>query len=206
MRASAVPKAWRTFLCCRVVTRLCMLLRRALFIPMRRRMRLDPWPAQRSSVPACLPGAVRRYHMARGANRANRALPLLLPLPGGDDRKGGAGELGKCFMSCDDAHDCKMLLHVPKALQGEGGLNIKEWAETMINDPAVCGELVEVGEETIKAIAKTNTEKQLFPLKQRDSAINASFAMLRSKNLVMEDDSDSETDMADMYENAGVEW
>ena len=115
------------------------------------------------------------------------ALCVCVSMSGGDDRKGGAGELGKCFMSCDDAHDCKMLLHVPKALQGEGGLDVKEWAETMINDPAVCGELVEVGEETIKAIAKTNTEKQLFPLKQRDSAINASFAMLRSKNLVMED-------------------
>lgn len=124
---------------------------------------------------------------------------------GGDDRKGGAGGLGVCFMSCDEKNDCKMLMHVPKELQST--LSIEEWAKTMVEDPAVLGEIVSVSDdgETLKAIAKTNVDKQLFPLKQRDAAINASFAMLRKKGLVADDDSD-EDDFGDMYENAGVEW
>merc|ERR1711907_244324 len=99
----------------------------------------------------------------------------------------------------------KMLFHVPKDLQGTLGL--EEWAKTMTEDVAVCGEILEVNDDgvTLKAIAKTNTDKQLFPLKQRDAAINASFAMLRKKGLVADEDSD-EDDFGDMYENAGVEW
>jgi hypothetical protein len=125
--------------------------------------------------------------------------------PDGDDRKGGAGELGKCFLSCDEKNYCAMLMHMPKDKQGD--LSLKEWAETMISSPDVRGEIIFESEDgsTIKAVAKQNSEHELFPLKQRDAAINASFRMLKEKKLVADDDSESD-DMGAMYEDNGVEW
>eukprot|EP00039_Didymoeca_costata_P017944 m.331466 g.331466 ORF g.331466 m.331466 type:complete len:265 (+) comp16735_c0_seq1:107-901(+) len=123
----------------------------------------------------------------------------------GDDRKGGAGDLGKCFLSVNDADNvCRMLFHMPKDKQQD--LSLKEWATVMISDSAVQGTILEESDEVIKAECKGSTEKQLFPLKQRDSAINVSFAHLRSKQLVAEDDDDSEPDMGAMYEESGIEW
>jgi hypothetical protein len=88
--------------------------------------------------------------------------------PDGDDRKGGAHELIKCFMDIDD----------------------KE----------------EDGVITIKAVAKKNLEHELFPLKQRDAAINVSFQKLKSLQLVASDSSGSEVDMGDLGDAAGFEW
>jgi hypothetical protein len=122
--------------------------------------------------------------------------------PEGDDRKGGAGNLGKAFFTCDASKYVACLIHMKADLQGD--LTIKEWANTMFKDLGVQGEILEESEETIKAIAYGSEEKQLFPLKQRDAAINASFAMLKTKKLVMEDE--SEGDMADLYDDAGIEW
>lgn len=112
--------------------------------------------------------------------------------PTGDDRKGGAGDLGKCFLSCDEKNYCAMLMHMPKDKQGD--LSLKDWAETMISSPDVRGEIIFESEDgsTIKAVAKQNKEHELFPLKQRDAAINASFRMLKEKKLVADDDSDSD--------------
>merc|ERR1712146_34910 len=109
--------------------------------------------------------------------------------PDGDDRKGGAGELGKCFLSCDEKAYVAMLMHMPKDKQGD--LSLKEWAETMINSPDVRGEIIYESEDgsTIKAIAKQN--------KEHDAAINASFRMLKEKKLVADDDSESD-DMGGM--------
>jgi len=123
----------------------------------------------------------------------------------GDDRKGGAGHLGVAFLSCDEKKDTKIIVHMNKDLQE--ALPIKEWVEAMVSDLGVQGKILEVSEDgcTCKAIADLDTDKQLFPLKQRDAAINASFAHLRSKNLVMEED-EEEVDFGDMYEEAGVEW
>jgi hypothetical protein len=123
--------------------------------------------------------------------------------PEGDDRKGGAGNLGKCFLSCDESKHCAMYFHMKKELQGD--LSLKEWATVMISSPDVKGEILEETDEYIKAIAYQSTEHQLFPLKQRDAAINCSFAMLKEKKLVMEDD-EEEQDMGAMYEDLGIEW
>lgn len=50
-----------------------------------------------------------------------------------------------------------------------------------------------------------NSDKELFPLKMRDQAINQSFAFLKSKKLMPEEDED-DYDMGAMYEDAGIEW
>jgi lysyl-tRNA synthetase class 2 len=126
--------------------------------------------------------------------------------PEGDDRKGGAHELAKCFFSCgEDGADCKILVHMKEELQGD--LSIKDWVTTMISDSDVCGEIIEESATTIKAVAKKGAQgKELFPLKQRDAAINASFRMLREKKLVAEQSSGSEVDMGELAAGADFEW
>lgn len=133
------------------------------------------------------------------------------PDPDGDDRKGGAGQLYKCFLSCDETGDeCKFIFHGPTAefKKDDVALSLRQWADKMLADSAVCGEVIEWAEDgcTGRAIAKKNEEKQLFPLKQRDAAINVSFSMLRERQLIPEEESGSEPDMSAMYEDAGVEW
>jgi hypothetical protein len=126
--------------------------------------------------------------------------------PEGDDRKGGAGELGKCFLSVgSDGADCKMLFHMPKDKQGD--LSLKEWATTMLSGSDVCGEIIEETDETIKAVAVKGAQgKELFPLKQRDAAINASFRMLKEKHLAAAESSGSEVDMGELAAGADIEW
>lgn len=125
--------------------------------------------------------------------------------PNGDDRKGGAGGLGKCFMGTTGNGVVNFLYHVPAEVQKEKGLSLKEWVDCMLNDTRVVGEILEITETTCKAICKANPDANLFPLKQRDAAISASFELLRSKDLIpVEEDSDE--DMGAMYEDAGIEW
>jgi len=124
---------------------------------------------------------------------------------GGDDRKGGAGHLGKCFLSCDEAKHLALIYFLPKELQeGEKCVTLDEWIEVMT--AGLSPEIVDKTETTARVICPQSTEKQLFPLKMRDTAINNSFAMLRSKELVADDDSGSEDDMGAMYEDLGIEW
>jgi len=128
------------------------------------------------------------------------------PDPDGDDRKGGAGHLAKCFMSCgEDGEDCKMLIHMPKDQQGD--LSIKDWVNVMVQEGDVMGEILEESEDTIKAIARKGAGgKELFPLKQRDAAINASFRHLKTLKLVADESSGSEVDMGELAAGADIEW
>lgn len=116
-----------------------------------------------------------------------------------DDRKGGAGHLGKIFMSAGD----KALLimgHCPKANQEK--LTLKEWFTKIAE--AVGAEISEETEEFMYAESPLDKEKERFPLKMRETAINTSFGLLREKGLVADDDSDD--DLGAMYEDAGIEW
>lgn len=130
--------------------------------------------------------------------------------PDGDDRKGGSAELAKCFLSCDEAKYVNMLFYVPKALEGD--MTLKDWAAVMVKDIGGIEScpLEECGEDDKatwgRVQAHGSSEKQLFPLKMRDAAINCSFAELRARDLVAADDSGSEEDLGGMYEDAGIEW
>jgi len=125
----------------------------------------------------------------------------------GDERKGGAQNLAKCFLSADAGAHVLLLFSAPLGAQTE--LTLKDWADEMLGSPEVRGEILETtevdGVTQIKAIAKQNSEYELFPLKQRDAAINTSFAMLKKLKLVMEEE-EEEVDMGAMYEDAGIEW
>jgi len=131
--------------------------------------------------------------------------------PDGDDRKGGAEDLIKCFMDIDQKkNEVIMLISGKRSIAEEKGLAIKDWVSHFLADTMVRGEIEDEKEVdgviTIRAVAKANPEFELFPLKQRDAAMNVSFQLLKSKQLVASDSSGSEVDMGDLGEAAGFDW
>jgi hypothetical protein len=123
-----------------------------------------------------------------------------------EERKGGAGGLGKMFASAGDKA-LIMMFHVPTKLiemlkeTGKNYLELKEWVDTIVT--AVGGEVIELSAEFAKVSAAADAEKEKFPLKMRDAAISAGVGLLRAKGLIPDDDSDDDVNYA---EAAGVEW
>jgi len=114
--------------------------------------------------------------------------------PDGDDRKGGAADLGKIFFTAGDT-ELSMLSHVPK-----------ECVDKCTNEEffgAVCSkvggkpEKVEGDESLLKCHIKGDPENNRFPLKLRDEAISAGFEFLKAKGLILDDDSDDDINFAD---------
>lgn len=105
-----------------------------------------------------------------------------------DDRKGGAGDIGKTILFADD----KVLLmvsHMPEALKGD--LDHKEWFGAICD--AVGAKLEETGTEgVLRAKLDADADKEVFPLKLRDTAVNRSYEFLVSKGLVRPDDDDDD--------------
>ncbi|KAL4426798.1 hypothetical protein ABPG77_006584 [Micractinium sp. CCAP 211/92] len=120
-----------------------------------------------------------------------------------EERKGGAGDLGKCFLSAGDKQ-LAVFFHLPKALSESKGISLKEWAAAVLA-PVEGHQIVEESEEFLKAVSPQDQDKGRFPLKQRDDAINAGFAWFREKGLIPANDDDSDDDV-NYAEAAGVEW
>lgn len=116
-----------------------------------------------------------------------------------EERKGGAGAIGKLFASAGD-NQLACMVHVPKALSEK--LSLKEWTEAVCS--AIKGDIVEIGDEFAKFKAAADQEAGRFPLKMRDEAIAAGLALLKAKGLIPEGGSDS--DDVNYAEAAGVEW
>lgn len=125
--------------------------------------------------------------------------------PNAEDRKGGAGDIGKSLLFADE----KVLLiinHVPKNLAEE--ISQDEWFSAMIDSVGakLVGEKTELpddGGTVLKAELLADQDSEKFPLKERDVAIARSFEYLVSKGLVRPDESDDDENYAEM---AGVEW
>jgi len=116
-----------------------------------------------------------------------------------EERKGGAGHLGKMLLSAGD-NALIMLCHIPKALQEAKGMTPKEWMEEMIKlvDGAT---IVKAEEEIVTAVANADPTNERFPLKLRDIASGSSFAYLRKKGFMADEDED------DSYEpECDIEW
>lgn len=114
-----------------------------------------------------------------------------------EERKGGAGDLGKILLSASDAK-LNLLCHVPAEIAGE--VDQVEWFKTVCD---ACGATVsESSEPTIqKAVLMADADKGIFPIKVRDDAINAGYNYLVSKMLIRPDDSDDDANYA---EDAGT--
>eukprot|EP00877_Chromochloris_zofingiensis_P006383 jgi/Chrzof1/1999/Cz10g29070.t1 len=120
-----------------------------------------------------------------------------------EERKGGAGHLGKMLLSAGDKQ-LAILCHVPKALQeATPEFSIKEWVAAVVE--AAKASIVEEGDEIVKATVAADPSKELFPLKLRDSAQQAGFAYIKGKGLIPDNDDDDDDYVLDP-EAAGVEW
>eukprot|EP01134_Creolimax_fragrantissima_P002787 CFRG2787T1 len=121
--------------------------------------------------------------------------------PEGEERKGGAGKLGKLLYSAGTER-LAFLCHVPKDLGAEKGVTKEEWINAVLE--SVGGKVTEtIDEETIRGEALADAQNDRFPLKMRDLAIGTGFAFLREKGLVLDDESSDDCDYA---EAAGIEW
>eukprot|EP01104_Vermistella_antarctica_P004659 TRINITY_DN1507_c0_g1_i1.p2 TRINITY_DN1507_c0_g1~~TRINITY_DN1507_c0_g1_i1.p2 ORF type:complete len:197 (+),score=86.42 TRINITY_DN1507_c0_g1_i1:36-593(+) len=117
-----------------------------------------------------------------------------------DDRKGGAGNLGKILLSAGKDR-LAVLMHVPEELAKKHDFDADEWLTTCLK--SVDGVIVGKTEEGwTKAESVAGGEK--FPLKERDVVIGAGFDYLKAKGLVLDESSDD--DYVNYAEVAGVEW
>lgn len=116
------------------------------------------------------------------------------------ERKGGAGDLGKILFSAGS--DLLIYAHCPKALATEKNITLRQWIDAV--NAAVKGEILEETDEFIKAVAKGDPTNDRFPLKMRDVAISAGFEFLRNHELVLDEESDD--DDVNYAEAAGIEW
>lgn len=116
-----------------------------------------------------------------------------------DDRKGGAGDIGKTLLYADDAA-LLILCHVPASLSSD--IDHEEWFAAIIG--AVGAKREESSESgVLRATLPADADKGIFPLKMRDQAVNASYDFLVAKGLVRPDESSDDDNYA---ENAGIEW
>jgi len=118
--------------------------------------------------------------------------------PEAEDRKGGAGDLAKIFLSAGEKQ-LAILCNVP--VECKDKLSVEEWLKEVlveVENP----EIKKIDEFTSSVVIKGNPDKGIFPLKVRDAAIGYGFNFLRQKGLVLDDDSDDDVNYA---EAAGVD-
>lgn len=149
-------------------------------------------------------GGVKFFHIAVENAKDNMSL-LEKVLEGfnkevdesAEDRKGGAGDLGKILLSASDAK-LNLLCHVPAEIASE--IDQAEWFKTVCE---ACGATaVDSSEATIlRAVLMADADKGVFPIKVRDDAINAGYNYLVSKMLIRPDESDDDANYA---EDAGT--
>jgi lysyl-tRNA synthetase class 2 len=121
-----------------------------------------------------------------------------------DDRKGGSGHCAKTFLSAND-DQVAVVCYMPKAIQEAKSVTPKDWVEVYLSN--YDGELVSEEEEMVCVVFPKNKEKERFPLKMRDEAINLGYAWLVKKGFVLDDDDESDPGMdAAALEEAGIEW
>eukprot|EP00126_Sphaerothecum_destruens_P013234 Sdes_comp22645_c0_seq1m21070 len=110
--------------------------------------------------------------------------------PSEEERKGGAGLIGKMVFSCND--DVLVAVgHVPEHLSEK--VNCKEWMENVMK--AFDGKVLEPSNElTARGEILADKPKGKFPLKMRDEALAAALTFLRSKGAFPDRKDDSSDD------------
>ena len=120
-----------------------------------------------------------------------------------EERKGGAGDLGKAFLSAGESQ-LAIIFNVPKELAASKGVTIQEWMDALLEPVKEHMKVESQTEEVAKVVVPGNPDAGLFPLKMRDECTAKGFAFLRNKGLIPADDSsDDDINYADA---AGVEW
>lgn len=105
-----------------------------------------------------------------------------------DDRKGGAGNLGKFLFSYGEKK-LIFLCHAPEAVKSL--VDINEWFDIILKTTG--GTEVASGSDTIKkGEMLADPDAGRFPIKVRDDAIQRGYVWLQDKQLVLVDESDDD--------------
>jgi hypothetical protein len=121
-----------------------------------------------------------------------------------EERKGGAGDLGKAFLSAGN-DQLAIIFHVPKELSEKKGVTMQEWMDALLKPVTDKGmKVVEQTDEVAKVVVPANPDAGVFPIKLRDECTSYGFAFLRENGLIPQDDSSD--DDINYAEAAGVEW
>merc|ERR1712166_1207413 len=107
--------------------------------------------------------------------------------PEQEERKGGSGEIGKMIFSCG-TDQLSVCAYVPESKQGD--VDCKEWLKKVLDLHG--GEILTDSKGVSTGRVKTDSEKNIFPLKIRESMILESNNFLRKRGLFPEDDDDSD--------------
>lgn len=109
--------------------------------------------------------------------------------PNEEEKKGGAGDLGKIFFS---AGKVKLIAvaHVPKELGVTKNFTANEWVKIVTAAYPNTSVLVNTG-EIVKFEIPANTAANIFPMNFRDDLISTGVKTLVSRGLLPADDSDS---------------
>jgi len=127
--------------------------------------------------------------------------------PEGDDRKGGAGDIGKIFFSAGD-NDLAILCHVPVECTE---LSCADYLNAVLEPAKEVGvkPVIEKGtdEHFLKVSIKGNPDAGIFCLKLRDACIARGFDFLKARGLILDDESDDENyaDACGVDLNAGAD-
>eukprot|EP00659_Diplonema_papillatum_P004466 gene4466-6923_t len=120
--------------------------------------------------------------------------------PEGEERKGGAAGVAKILLSGNDDMFCA-IVHVPEQFtvaeknERQYAVSAEEWAKaafTTLPGDGQGAEYLTSSPTLVKIVYKKDAEKGRYPGKAKDNVSGASFAFLRSKSLVLDDDSDDE--------------
>jgi len=112
--------------------------------------------------------------------------------PNADDRKGGSGDLAKIFFAAGEKN-LAMLCYMPKECAEK--CSLEDFFEAVIKPTGA--KFTKIDQFNASCEVKGNPEKGVFPLKLRDECIAAGFNFLKSKGLVLDDDSDDDINFAD---------
>merc|ERR1711904_87747 len=110
--------------------------------------------------------------------------------PTQEERKGGSGHIGKMIFSAG-TEQLAIAAYVPEAKQEE--CSCKEWIEKVLS--LFQGELLDTAADVCTGCIKTNSEKNIFPLKIREALILEANNFLRKKGLFPEDEGDDDDDI-----------
>merc|ERR1712019_245232 len=109
--------------------------------------------------------------------------------PTEEERKGGSGHIGKMVFSAG-SEQLAVVAYVPEAKQGE--LSCEEWLKVVLGTQG--GEILSSAPDMCTGCVKTNSDKNIFPLKIREPMILEANNFLRKKGLFPDDDGDDDDD------------
>eukprot|EP00873_Tetraselmis_striata_P006935 jgi/Tetstr1/427199/TSEL_017387.t1 len=118
-----------------------------------------------------------------------------------EERKGGAGEIGKVFLSAGDSA-LAIIGHLPAKLAAEKNVTLSAWMTDLLKPVSHVvgtkpGESIVTEGDFCKIVIAQDKDAGVFPLKLRDEMIGCGVGFLRTNGLLPADDGSDSDDYVD---------